>query len=186
MGYYESEIFRAARLVVDSGLHYFNWTRSQAIDFFMKYTAETFEGIEVEVDRYITWPGQATAYKVGELCIRALRQKAEKELGKYFDVREFHMAVLENGALPLPILENQVNKWIKEFRKRKLEEEEMEDEECQCIVLPRAKPRVQCKRSAAPRSKRNRATRLFNVAWMWLVLLSSVVVVLVVGGGVNV
>lgn len=172
MGYYESEIFRAARLVVDSGLHYFNWTREQALEYFMKYTAESYDGIVVEVDRYITWPGQATAYKVGELCIRGLRDKAERELGTYFDVREFHMAVLENGALPLPILEDQVNKWIKEFRKRKMEEEEMEmeNEECECVMVPQEKPKVRCKRSSPLTSPRNSTTSLLCICDLWLLV----------------
>ncbi|KAK3776305.1 hypothetical protein RRG08_039893 [Elysia crispata] len=184
LGYYESELFRAARLAVDTGLHYFNWTRDQAQEFFIQHTAESKEGIVVEVDRYITWPGQATTYKIGELWIRALRERAEKELGierrkswvshrlygpcrdraekelgELFDVREFHMAVLENGAIPLPILEDQVLKWIKDYRKRKLEEEEM-DGECECVMVPRAKPKVRCRRSSPLTLEPNAAHRL--------------------------
>ncbi|KAK3776308.1 hypothetical protein RRG08_039894 [Elysia crispata] len=172
LGYYESELFRAARLAVDTGLHYFNWTRDQAQEFFIQHTAESKEGIVVEVDRYITWPGQATTYKIGELWIRALRERAEKELGELFDVREFHMAVLENGAIPLPILEDQVLKWIKDYRKRKLEEEEM-DGECECVMVPRAKPKVRCRRSSPLTLEPNAAHRLQAVYIIPVALPSS-------------
>ncbi|GFN89256.1 myosin essential light chain [Plakobranchus ocellatus] len=156
MGYYESEIFRAARLVVDSGLHYFNMTREEAIDYFMDHTAESYEGIIIEVDRYITWPGQAAAYKVGELRIRALRQMAERELGDLFDVREFHMAVLENGAVPLKVLEENVIRWIRDFRKSRQQQIQDEDEECECVEIPRAKPKVRCRRSSPYTSTNNK------------------------------
>ncbi|RUS89529.1 hypothetical protein EGW08_002717, partial [Elysia chlorotica] len=159
MGHYESELFRAARLVVDSGLHYYNWTRDQAVDYFILHTAESEEGIKVEVDRYITWPGQATTYKVGELRIKKLRERAEKELGDLFDVQEFHMAVLENGALPLTVLEERVNKWIMEYRKQRMEEEKNGDD-CECVMMPRAKPKVRCKRYSPLMNEKNGAERV--------------------------
>jgi len=101
------------RLVVDTGMHYKHWTRQQAIDYFMANVATTEYNATSEVDRYISWPGQALAYKIGELKIKELRQRAEKELGPKFDVRAFHDAVLLPGPLPLTVLESQVNAWIK-------------------------------------------------------------------------
>jgi len=106
------EMWRAVRLVVDTGMHSMDWTRQQAIDYFRENTGKTDQDITVEVDRYIVWPGQALAYKLGQLKIRELRTRAEKELGLRFDIRAFHDAVLEEGALPLGILEEQVNGWI--------------------------------------------------------------------------
>lgn len=107
------EMWRACRLVVDSGLHALGWTRQQAIDFMLANTSSTPLNIANEVDRYIFWPGQALAYKIGELKIRQLRAKAEAELGQSFDLRQFHEIVLNQGALPLDILENLVDDWIK-------------------------------------------------------------------------
>lgn len=106
------ENWRACRLVVDTGMHYFGWTRKQAIDFMANNTALSMHNIEAEVDRYISWPGQALAYKTGELKIRALRAKAETELGGAFDIREFHEVVLGSGAIPLSVLEDNVNEYI--------------------------------------------------------------------------
>lgn len=106
------EMWRACRLVVDTGLHAKGWTRQQAIDFMAENTALSIHNIESEVDRYITWPGQALAYKIGELKIRELRAMAEKTLGAKFDVRLFHDAILENGAVPLTVLENLMNDWV--------------------------------------------------------------------------
>jgi uncharacterized protein (DUF885 family) len=106
------ENWRACRLVVDTGMHYFGWTRKQAIDFMANNTALSMHNIEAEVDRYISWPGQALAYKTGELKIRALRAKAETELGDAFDIREFHEVVLGSGAIPLSVLEDNVNEYI--------------------------------------------------------------------------
>ena len=106
------EMWRAVRLVVDTGLHQFQWDRQRAIDYFLQHTAKTEHDITNEVDRYIAWPGQALAYKIGELKIKALRARAAQELGEKFDIREFHHAILENGALPLDILEEQINDWI--------------------------------------------------------------------------
>jgi uncharacterized protein (DUF885 family) len=106
------EMWRAVRLVVDTGMHSMGWTRQQAIDYFHENTGKTDQDITVEVDRYIVWPGQALAYKLGQLKIRELRARAEKELGKKFDVRVFHDAVLEQGAVPLSFLETRMDAWI--------------------------------------------------------------------------
>lgn len=110
------ENWRACRLVVDTGMHYFGWTRKQAINFMADNTALSLHNIEAEVDRYISWPGQALAYKTGELKIRELRAKAEAELGDAFDVREFHEVVLGSGAIPLSILSENVQEYITENR----------------------------------------------------------------------
>jgi uncharacterized protein (DUF885 family) len=106
------EMWRAVRLVVDTGMHSMGWTRQQAIDFFRENTGKTDQDITVEVDRYIVWPGQALAYKIGQMKIRELRTEAEKKLGSQFDVRRFHDAVLENGALPLSVLETRMKHWM--------------------------------------------------------------------------
>ena len=106
------EMWRAVRLVVDTGIHSKKWTRQQAIDFFQANTAKTLLDIENEVDRYIAWPGQALAYKMGELKIRELRKRAEDALGEKFDIREFHDVVLRQGAVPLSILETLIDEWI--------------------------------------------------------------------------
>ena len=111
------EMWRACRLVVDTGMHALGWTRAQAIDFMVENTSSTLLNITNEVDRYIAWPGQALAYKIGELKIRELRALAEKELGHRFDRREFHDAVLLGGALPLEVLEARVRAWINEQKK---------------------------------------------------------------------
>jgi uncharacterized protein (DUF885 family) len=107
------EMWRACRLVVDPGMHALGWTRQQAIDFMAANTALSQHNIVAEVDRYISWPGQAVAYKMGELKIRELRARAEKELGDRFDVRKFHDAVLGSGAVPLDVLEQQVEDYIR-------------------------------------------------------------------------
>jgi uncharacterized protein (DUF885 family) len=106
------EMWRAVRLVVDTGMHTMGWGREQAIQFFKDNTGKTDQDITVEVDRYIVWPGQALAYKIGQLKIRELRAAAEQKLGAKFNVRTFHDAVLENGALPLRVLEPRVRHWI--------------------------------------------------------------------------
>lgn len=108
------EIWRAIRLVVDVGIHELGWTRDQAIDFFAANSGKPRHDIEVEIDRYIVWPGQALAYKIGELKIKELRARAEGELGDRFDVRLFHDEVLRNGALPLEVLERNIDAWIQE------------------------------------------------------------------------
>ncbi len=110
------EMWRACRLVVDPGMHYLGWTRQQAIDFMAENTALSRHNITAEVDRYIAWPGQAVAYKVGELKIRELRERAERELGPRFDVREFHDVVLRSGAVPLDVLERNVEDYITDRR----------------------------------------------------------------------
>lgn len=107
------EMWRACRLVVDTGMHALGWTRQQAIDYMAQNTSSTLLNIANEIDRYIAWPGQALAYKIGELKIRALREKAEKALGEHFDLRTFHDRLLEDGALPLDLLENKISQWIK-------------------------------------------------------------------------
>jgi len=107
------EMWRACRLVVDTGIHAFNWDREDAVDYMLKNTGKTSYDINVEVDRYIAWPGQALAYKIGELKIKELRKKSENTLGKKFNIREFHDIVLENGAIPLDLLEKKINYYIK-------------------------------------------------------------------------
>ena len=106
------EMWRAVRLVVDTGMHSMGWTRQQAIDFFRANTGKTDQDITVEVDRYIVWPGQALAYKLGQLKIRELRTEAEKTLGIKFDVRKFHDAVLDDGAVPLSVLGSRMKRWL--------------------------------------------------------------------------
>ena len=107
-----SELFRAIRLVVDTGLHYKRWSRQQAIDYFQENLGRSGPDIISEVDRYIVLPGQALGYKMGQLAIKGLREKAESKLGPEFDIKKFHDAVLEQGALPLSILEEQIYGWI--------------------------------------------------------------------------
>jgi uncharacterized protein (DUF885 family) len=106
------EMWRACRLVVDTGMHALSWTRQQAIDFMLENTSSTELNIINEVDRYIAWPGQALAYKIGELKIRELRASAEQRLGNRFILRDFHDVVLLEGAVPLNILEQRVNHWV--------------------------------------------------------------------------
>lgn len=112
MGRLSYEMWRACRLVVDTGLHAQNWTKDQAVAFMKANTALTDANIEAEVNRYITNPGQALAYKLGELKLIALRRRAEAKLGAKFDVRRFHDAVLEHGAVPLDLLDTQIDAWI--------------------------------------------------------------------------
>ena len=110
------DMWRAIRLVVDTGMHYKDWSRDDAINLFIENTAKSQLDIENEVDRYIAWPGQALAYKIGQLKILELRTKAEKELGNEFDIKDFHHEVLKRGSLPLNILETYINEWISQSK----------------------------------------------------------------------
>src|SRR6185369_12808923 len=107
------EMWRAIRLVVDTGMHAKGWTRDQALAFFRANAGKAEHDITVEVDRYIVWPGQALAYKIGQLKLRELRAAAEKQLGAKFDPRAFHDVVLGAGALPLDVLEARVRDWLR-------------------------------------------------------------------------
>jgi len=111
-GRLSSELFRAVRLVVDTGIHSKGWTRDQVVEFFRKSGAVDEPSIQSETDRYIAWPAQALSYKLGQLKIRELRQRAQKELGPKFDIRAFHDEMLDGGTLPLDLLESRTDKWI--------------------------------------------------------------------------
>jgi uncharacterized protein (DUF885 family) len=111
-GRLEADIWRAIRLVVDTGVHSKHWTRQQMVDFFREHSAIDETNIQAEVDRYVAWPGQALGYKMGQLKILELRQKAQTALGPKFDLKAFHDVVLDSGALPLDTLEHQVDAWI--------------------------------------------------------------------------
>mgnify|MGYP001829146998 CR=1 FL=1 len=113
------DMWRAVRLVVDTGMHYKGWTRQQAIDFFMDNAAKTEQDIINEIDRYISWPGQALAYKIGQLKMLELRERAEQALGDDYDDRAFHDELLGGGALPLEVLETRMNRWLTEQLKLK-------------------------------------------------------------------
>jgi uncharacterized protein (DUF885 family) len=106
------EMWRAVRLVIDTGIHHYGWSREQAIDYLKSRTALSEHEVNTEVDRYISWPGQALAYKLGELTIRRVRAKAEKELGAKFDIRKFHDVVLSLGSVPLDVLEKRIDAFI--------------------------------------------------------------------------
>lgn len=106
------EMWRAIRLVVDTGIHALGWSRDRAIDYFIQNSSKTQHDIVVEIDRYIGWPGQALAYKIGELKFKELRSFAERELGSSFDIRSFHDALLGNGALPLAVLDSMIREWV--------------------------------------------------------------------------
>ena len=112
-GRLQNEMWRAVRWVVDTGVHSKHWTRQQMIDFFHEHTAMDDQNIETEVDRYIAWPGQALSYKMGQMKILELRERGQKELGPKFDLRAFHDAVLDQGPLPLDVLETKITEWIK-------------------------------------------------------------------------
>ena len=107
------EMWRAARLVIDTGIHRYSWSRQQAIDYLASHTALSQHEVETEVDRYISWPGQALAYKLGELTIRRLRSEAESTLGPKFDERRFHDAILSLGSVPLTVLEDRMHAFIR-------------------------------------------------------------------------
>lgn len=106
------EMWRACRLVVDTGIHEKMWTREQAFDFMKKNTPNSDQDVQSEIDRYISWPGQALAYKLGELKMKELRKRAEDKLGDKFNIKEFHDKMLENGGIPLPLLDKKINEWI--------------------------------------------------------------------------
>ena len=112
IGQLNYDMWRAVRLVVDTGMHEFKWSRDQAIYFFKQNTGKSDQDIQNEVDRYISWPGQALAYKLGQLKIQALRAEAEKALGTRFDIRAFHDQILGSGSLPLSLLETETRAWI--------------------------------------------------------------------------
>ena len=106
------EMWRACRLVVDTGIHTLGWSRRQAMDYLASHTALSLHEVETETDRYISFPGQALAFKIGELKIKELRRHAEAELGERFDVRDYHDAVLGSGSVPLPVLADNVERYI--------------------------------------------------------------------------
>ena len=112
-GRLQDEMLRAIRLVVDTGLHAKKWTRQQVVDFFHEHSAQDEVEVQNETNRYIVWPGQALGYKMGSLKITELRERARKELGDKFDIREFHDQVLGNGALPLDVLEERIDAWVR-------------------------------------------------------------------------
>ncbi|MEI6859425.1 MAG: DUF885 domain-containing protein [Shewanella sp.] len=110
------EMWRAARLVIDTGIHAKDWSRQQALNFMASNTALSMHNVTTEIDRYISWPGQALSYKIGELTIKRLRSEAEEELGEKFDIRAFHDAILENGSVPMSVLEQQIADFISSER----------------------------------------------------------------------
>jgi uncharacterized protein (DUF885 family) len=111
-GRLSDEILRAIRLVLDTGVHYKHWTRQQMVDFFHAHSSEDEPDLEAETDRYIAYPGQALAYKLGQLDILKLRERAQSELGAKYDIRAFHDEILNGGALPLDVLDARVTSWI--------------------------------------------------------------------------
>ena len=113
LGHYSEEIFRACRLVVDTGMHALGWSRQQAVDFMKEHTAASEENINAEINRYITWPGQAVGYKIGEIKLKELRKRAEDKLLNKFDIREFHDIILRCAG-PLDIVEQEINRYIEE------------------------------------------------------------------------
>ena len=114
------EMWRACRLVIDVGIHWKGWTREQAVDYLASNTALSLHEVNTEVNRYISWPGQALAYKMGEIKIKELRRKAELELKEAFDVRAFHDLLLSEGSVTLSIMEKMVNQYIAaELKKKK-------------------------------------------------------------------
>jgi uncharacterized protein (DUF885 family) len=112
LGRLQAEMFRAVRLVVDTGMHAKRWSREKSIEYMLSKTGMTEAEVTREIERYVVWPGQATAYKVGQLYMLRLRAMAEEQLGEAFDIREFHEMILLNGAMPLEILEESVISWI--------------------------------------------------------------------------
>jgi uncharacterized protein (DUF885 family) len=116
LGFLDSIMYRAVRLVVDTGIHYKRWTREKAIEYMAEHTGLSHEVVVTQIERYFVMPGQACAYKVGELKILELREKAKKALGDKFDLRQFHNVVLGKGAMPLTLLEKIVDEYIQEAK----------------------------------------------------------------------
>jgi uncharacterized protein (DUF885 family) len=116
-GRLDDEMWRAVRLVVDTGIHYKNWTRDQVLQFMRDHSSANEAYFQSEADQYIAWPGQALAYKIGELTILRLRKKAQAELGDKFDIRAFHDEVLGAGALPMDVLEKRIDAWIERTKR---------------------------------------------------------------------
>jgi uncharacterized protein (DUF885 family) len=110
-GHYSAEIFRACRLVVDTGIHALGWTRERAVNYILEHSASSKGNTEQEVDRYITWPAQALGYKMGQIRIRQMREEAEKKLGKKFCLKDFHEVVLRSAG-PLEVLQEEIEKYI--------------------------------------------------------------------------
>ena len=115
-GRLEDDLLRAIRLVVDTGFHYKHWTRQQVVDYFHENSAIDEPTVQSETDRYIAWPAQALGYKVGQLKFLELRDRAEKQLGKQFDIRAFHDTIIDAGALPLDVVDHRVNAWVNEVK----------------------------------------------------------------------
>jgi uncharacterized protein (DUF885 family) len=111
-GHLQDDLLRAIRLVVDTGFHYKHWTRQQVVDYFHNNSGIDEPTVQSETDRYMAWPAQALGYKLGQLKILELRERAKKELGAKFDIRSFHDEVLSGGALPLDVLDARINTWI--------------------------------------------------------------------------
>jgi uncharacterized protein (DUF885 family) len=111
-GRLSDEMLRAMRLVVDTGMHAKGWTREQAIAYMLDNSSISEPEVVAEVERYIAWPGQATSYKVGQLRIRAMRNRAEKALGARFNIKDFHSQILNDGALPMDVLDAKIDRWI--------------------------------------------------------------------------
>ena len=114
LGRLQAEMFRAVRLVVDTGLHHKRWTREQAIAYMLEKTGNTEAEVTREIERYVVWPGQATAYKTGQLAIIKMREDAGAALGDDFDLKQFHETILLNGGMPLGILDTVVDDWVAE------------------------------------------------------------------------
>jgi len=118
LGRLQAEMFRAARLVVDTGMHRKRWTREQALAYLIDKTGMAETEATAEIERYLVWPGQALGYKLGMLKILELRERAKAALGDKFDLREFHKVILTQGAMPLPVMEAQVDMWLKAQKSR--------------------------------------------------------------------
>jgi uncharacterized protein (DUF885 family) len=115
-GRLDDEMWRAIRLVVDTGIHYKKWTREQVVQYMREHSSTNEATIQAETDRYIAWPAQALAYKIGQLTILRLREKARTELGNKFDIRAFHDEVLGAGALAMDVLERRINAWVERVK----------------------------------------------------------------------